>query len=547
MQWEVDVALIAWLILGAVAVIAAIAFLQRFYRKSTHDVALLRTGAGGHRVALQGGFFALPMLHRVDEVSMRAQRIVVERAAGSGLLTEDRLRVDTTVEFRVRVTPDAASIATAVQTYGARLLRSNELGNLLEGRFIDAMQSYVAAHTLDELHVRRTDFVAAVRDAVMADLAQGGLKLETVSLLHFDQTPQSALNENNVFNAVGMRKLAEIVADNKKRRAATEADAEVVVAETQLVATKRRLEISAEEQQAQIAQQLALERSRSHGEAGRARAREEAQQIAEQARLARERDFATAEIAREHALEQARMAGQLATELQRVAHAIELSRQQEGEAQAAVANDRARTLLALAQEGGLAERDLATQRRQRELALARSAQEAEVDALKTQTEATRLLAQAQAETQADALRSAALQTRGEAEAQALTRRIAADNTQSPDLVRMKLELARLDVLPILAEKMAKPLEKIESIRINHVSGFGGASAHPEGAGSAGPIDAIYDMALRLPLLKRLGEAVGADLDLSLPQIARAEADHSRAAADHAKARPAPVPTADSSS
>lgn len=364
-------------------------------------------------------------------------------------------------------------------------------------------------------------------------------------MLHFDQTPLSALNENNVFNAVGMRKLAEIVADNKKRRAATEADAEVVVAETQLIATKRRLEISGEEQQAQIAQQLALERSRSHSEAGRASAREEAQQIAEQARLSREREFATAEIAREHALEQARMAGQLATELQRVAHAIELSRQQEGEAQAAVANDRARTLLALAQESGLAERELAIQRRQRELAIARSAQEAEIDSLKTQTEAARLLSQAQAEAQAEALRSGALQTRGEAEAQALTRRIAADNTQSPELVRMKLELARLEVLPTLAERMAKPLEKIESIRINHVSGFGGgASAHPAGSGNAGPIDAIYDMALRLPLLKRLGEAVGADLDLSLPQLARAEADHSRAAADQAKALP--MPTADSS-
>lgn len=530
-------ALIAWIVLGAVAIIAMIAFLQRYYRKSTRDMALLRTGAGGQKVALDGGFFALPMLHRVEEVSMRALRIVVERKSATGLLTEDRLRVEATMEFRVRVAPDAASVATAVQTYSARMLRSEELGQILEGRFIDAMQSYVATRTLDELHQQRMDFVAAVRAAVTDELTQGGLKLETVSLLHFDQTPFAELNENNVFNAVGMRKLAEIVADNKKRRAATEADADIAVAQTQLVATKRRLEISGEEQEAQIAQQLSLERSRSQSEAGRARAREEAQQVAEHARLSRERDLATAEIAREHALEQARMAGELATQLQRVAHAIELSQRQEDEAQAAVANERARTLLALAQEGGLTQRELAGQQRQRELALARSAQEAEVDALKSQTSSSRLLASAQAEAQAEELRVGALQIRAAAEAQALASRIAADNTQSADLIRMRLELARLEVLPVLAEKIAKPLEKIESIRINHLSGFGGGSQRSGPGSSGGPIDAIYDMALHLPVLKRLGEAIGADLDINLPQIARAEADHSRAAADHVKTNP----------
>jgi uncharacterized membrane protein YqiK len=100
---------------------------------------------------------------------------------------------------------------------------------------------------------------------------------------------------------------------------------------------------------------------------------------------------------------------------------------------------------------------------------------------------------------------------------------------------LRLQMARLEALPLLAEKMVKPLEKIESIRINHLSGMSGSQGG-KGGGTSGPMDAIYDMALNLPMLKKLGESMGADLDLNIPQLARAESDHFRAAADHQKAR-----------
>ena len=41
------------------------------------------------------------------------------------------------------------------------------------------------------------------------------LELESVSLTALDQTPFEALDENNAFNAVGMRKLAEVIAQSK--------------------------------------------------------------------------------------------------------------------------------------------------------------------------------------------------------------------------------------------------------------------------------------------------------------------------------------------
>lgn len=529
-------ALLVWIILAIVVVVVVVAFLQRYYRKATRDVALLRTGAGGRVVVLDGGCFALPFLHRVDDINMRAHRVLVQRGGELSLLTQDRLRVDACVEFRVRVAAGEEGVAAAAQAFGARALRSEELGRMLEARFVDAVQACTAARSLDALHERRAEFVQAVREALEGELQANGLRLESVALVQLDQTPFAALNEDNVFNAVGMRKLAEIVATNKKQRAQTEAEAEIAVAQTQLMAQKRRLELQQEQQQTEQGVRMAVESARTRTDAEIGRARENAQLEVEQARLQREREVSSSEIEREQVLARARLRSQLALELQRVEQAIELSRQQQQEALAAIDGEQARTQLLLAQEAGLTQREQVVAERQRVLALARVEQEAQTDALKLRTETGRQLALAQAQAEVTRLRAAAEQARLAAEAEGHAARIAADNTQSADLMRLRLELARLEALPALAEKLARPLEKVESIRVHHLSGVGGAGHG--GGGAGGPLDAIYDMALNLPMLKKLGETLGADLDMSVPQIARAESDHVRALADFKKAHAA---------
>jgi flotillin len=529
------VALLAWIVLAIVALVVAIAFVERFYRKSTRDTALLRTGAGGQRVALDGGFFALPMLHRVDEINMRAHRVLVTRSGESSLLTEDRLRVDVTVEFRVRVNAEPAGVAAAAQTFGARALRSEELGRMLEGRFADVIQSCSAVRTLDALHEQRAEFVSAIRAALAQELNENGLRLESVALVHFDQTPFSALNENNVFNAVGMRKLAEIVATNRKRRAETESDAEISVAQTHLLTTKRRIELTLEQEQAQIGQRQELENGRTRSEAEISRSKEMAQLAVEKARLEREREISASQIERDHELDKARLHARLALEVQRVNQAIELARHQEAEALASIEGERAKTKLLLEQEGGNTELEMAVQRRQHELALARTVQESETDSMRVNAEVSRLLGIAQAEAEAARVKAAGQEASMIAEAAGAAARIAADNAQTPELMDLRLQIARLEALPKLAEKMVKPLEKIDSIRINHLSGMSGSHGGKAG-GTSGPMDAIYDMALNLPLLKKLGESMGADLDLNIPQLARAESDHFRAAADLQKTR-----------
>ena len=101
---------------------------------------------------------------------------------------------------------------------------------------------------------------------------------------------------------------------------------------------------------------------------------------------------------------------------------------------------------------------------------------------------------------------------------------------------MKLEQYRLDRLPEIVSQMMKPAEKIESIRIHQLSGFGGAGGEVGNGDAANktPInqvmESILGMALQLPALRSVGDSIG--LDFSAPSglnIKPAKCRRSRAA------------------
>ena len=124
---------------------------------------------------------------------------------------------------------------------------------------VDALRSVAARMSMDELHENRTQFVSEVGDGLKEILSRYGLQLDSVSLTGLDQTPFSALDENNAFNAVGMRKLAEVIAKSKKERAEIDADSEVSVRRASMEASRKTLEIDLEERRAEIAQQQEIE------------------------------------------------------------------------------------------------------------------------------------------------------------------------------------------------------------------------------------------------------------------------------------------------
>ena len=457
-----------------VIAILAILFLNRYYRKATREVALVRTGLGRQKVVLDGGCIALPFLHRVSEINMRTSRLEIERVGPRSVITSDRLRVDVFAEFYIRVDATEHGVTTAAQALAGKTFRASELAETLEGKLVNVVLSIAAGYTMDSLQDERARYTADVSAMLGTDLAQNGLLLESVSLTRLDQTPFHALDENNAFNAVGMRRLAEIIAVNKKKRAAIESDADVAVRQSQLDATKRKLLISQEEEEATIGQQREIETARAKSQADVAEEQANSERRREAARIARERDVRTAEIERDRELRRQQLESELATETAMADNAVRLAAKRIEQVGAEAEAQRARAGEVEAAEQVETARETAVAERDRRLALIRAAEQAEVDDRRVASEAGTLLSMARAQAEATRARADAEKDELLARAEGAAALIGAENTHSKELIRLKLDRERIAALPGIVERLVKPAEKIETIRINQITGIGSA-------------------------------------------------------------------------
>jgi len=485
---EIFVSIIVLVVLA----ILAILFLNRYYRKATREVSLVRTGAGGQRVVLDGGCLALPFLHKVSEVNMRTVKLEIERLGPKSIITKDRLRVDVGAEFYVRVRASAEGVATAAQALASKSFRSSDLAETLEGKLVDAMLSVAARYTMDDLQDNRSGYSQEVSELLVDNLAQNGLLLESVSLTRIDQTPFHALDENNAFNALGMRRLAEIIAVNKKERAIIESDAEVAVRQSQLDATKRKLTISREEEEATITQQREIEIARSRSMAETAEEQATSEQRREAARIAREREVRLNEINKDRELREKALAAELATALAETENAVKMSAKRVEEAHAEAEAIAATASGAEAEEKVRTIREQAAADREKALALIRATEQAEVDDTRVRSEVASMLAMAEAEAKAMLDRAEAQKAKLIAEANGRAAVIDAENAQSIELMAMKLDEERIKTLPEVVERMLKPAEKIESIRINHITGMGNSGSDNGGSGDPGTVNQLVD-------------------------------------------------------
>lgn len=506
--------------------------MARLYRRATREISLVRTGAGGKKVIMDGGTLVVPLLHEVSPVNMKTLRLEVQRFGEAALITQDRMRVDVGVEFYVSVSPTEEGIARAAQTLGDRTFDVDQLREMIEGKLIDGLRAVAAQMTMDSLHENRADFVQEVQNTVSEDLTKNGLSLESVSLTALDQTPFEALDENNAFNAVGMRKLAEVIAQSKKERANIEADAAVAVRRAEMEAERQRLLIQQDEEQARIEQQQQIETLKAAQEAEIAARSEDSVRETERARIAREEAVRAAEIERERNLRDAEITKERELEVADQDRQIIIAQKSEEESRARASADLARAEATKAMEAVTTAREVAEAERLKEVALIQAAREAEQEATKirlaaqaekdaAQDRAEARREEAQAEADALAIRAEAKKKDMLAEAEGRRAITDADNALSAELIGMKVDLARLEALPAIMAEAVKPAEKIDSIRIHQVSGLtGGTGGGDTGAtGDKAPInqalDSIMGMAVQMPALKKLGDELGMSMDGSV--------------------------------
>ncbi len=539
-----------------IAILAIGMIFARLYTRASKEVSFVRTGFGGQKVIMNGGALVLPILHEIIPVNMNTLRLAVKRSEDQALITRDRMRVDVVAEFYVRAQPTEESIANAAQTLGKRTMHPEQLKDLVEGKFVDALRAVAAELTMEELHEKRTDFVQKVQQAVSEDLLKNGLELETVSLTGLDQTGKEFFNPNNAFDAEGLTRLTEEIERRRKIRNDIEQDTEVQVTEKNLEAEKQRLELGREQEYARLAQQREIEVRRAQQSAEIASQQAENQRLAETAKIDSERQVEVSRIDMEKNLEKQRIEKQQAvatSDVEKVktialaeqdkAIAIAEKSKQQSEMQAEA--DVARAKAVQAEEQVKTAREKEATDRQKQIELIDAAKQAERDAIgiKVAAEAQKIAADdkaeavrteaqgladkmqitATAEANAEKLKAEALKVTYKVEADGQLAINEAKNVLSAEQIAMQIKVKLIENMDSIIRESVKPMEKIEGIKIMNVGGLNGFNGHAPSGGdfSDGHVpgggnfsDQLVNSALRYraqaPIVDSLLSEIGVD-------------------------------------
>ncbi|MDR1164068.1 MAG: flotillin family protein [Candidatus Accumulibacter sp.] len=482
--------------------------LSRLYTRSSKEMAFVRTGMGGQKVVLDGGALVLPVLHDICRVNMNTLRLEVSRAKDESLITKDRMRVDVSAAFYVRVQPTVEAIAAAAQTLGNRTLEPVLLKELVEDKFVDALRATAATMTMQQLQDARQDFVQGVQNAVSEDLLKNGLELEAVSLTSLDQTSKEFFNPNNAFDAEGLTKLTEETERRRKERNAIEQDTEVEVQQKNLDAEQEILEITRQQEFLRMEQQLRVENQRAQQSAQiiqqqalkqreSEQAKIDAQREIDQSRLIAERQVKEHEVEKDQAIRQRQISAEREVQVSRIDQErvskladqekeISISEKSREQSEAERLANEARALAVRAEESVKTARDVAMAERDKSVALVVAQQEA-------QRQAITLTVAAQAEKEAALDQAEAVRIR--AEAQRVAYNVEAEGkrlvNESVNVLRdaqvaLQIKLALIERLPEIIAQTVKPMEAIEGIKIIQVEGLGaGAGGDAAGANASG--------------------------------------------------------------
>jgi len=509
------------------------------YKRASKGVSYVRTGFGGEKVIMNGGGLVLPVLHEIIAVNMNTLRLLVHRANEQGLITRDRMRVDVVAEFYVRVKPTKESIAKAAQTLGSRTLRPEELKELVEGKFVDALRSVAAQMSMEDLHEQRENFVAEVQNSVARDLSQNGLELESVSLTGFDQTSMEYFNPNNAFDAEGLTLLTKEIEARKKIRNDIEQDTSVQITNKDLETEKLKIEITKEQEYARMQQHREIEIKKAEQMAEIAKETSEREMQAELAKISASQNVQKSNILSQKVIEEEQIQKERDIKIAAQSKEIAIAEKSKEQSLANAEADHARAHAVEAEEKVTTsrEKEIAERRKQIELIEASQDAEREAIAIKIAAEADKNAAidraeamreeakgiadktmiSANAEAEAEKVKAAAAEIRYAVEATGNKALNEAANMLSDEQVAMNIKIKVIENLENIIRQSVEPMKRIDGIKIIQVDGLNGGASNNAGSAAAGGgnlSDQIVNSALKYraqaPLLDSLLKDVGID-------------------------------------
>ena len=195
---------VAVLIIGGTVVMIA-----KFYRKVDQGKALIVNKMKAEPDVTFSGMTVFPIVHRAEVMDISVKTIVIDRKAKDGLICKDNIRADIKVTFFVRVNKTRQDVLKVAQSIGCvRGSDQQTLEELFSAKFSEALKTVGKRIEFEALYDKRDEFKDQILEVIGKDL--NGYVLDDAAIDYLEQTPIEHLDQDNILDAQGIRKITDI-------------------------------------------------------------------------------------------------------------------------------------------------------------------------------------------------------------------------------------------------------------------------------------------------------------------------------------------------
>lgn len=263
-------------VLVAVVLLIAIAMLLvvgRLFRKVEQGRALIISKTKKVDVTFTGAV-VLPVLHKAEYMDISVKTIEIRRTGREGLICQDNIRADIHISFFVRVNKTVEDVIKVAQAIGTETASdAAAIQDFFAAKFSEALKTVGKQLDFVDLYTKREEFRDRIIQVIGTDL--NGYHLDDAAIDFLEQTPMTQLDNQNILDAQGIRKITELTAIEHVRTNEFQRTEQKEITRQNVDARETILELERRQAEAEIKQRREVETLRAREEAATAKVQEE--------------------------------------------------------------------------------------------------------------------------------------------------------------------------------------------------------------------------------------------------------------------------------
>jgi uncharacterized membrane protein YqiK len=263
-------------VLVAVVLLIAITMLLvvgRLFRKVEQGRALIISKTKKVDVTFTGAV-VLPVLHKAEYMDISVKTIEIRRTGREGLICQDNIRADIHISFFVRVNKTVEDVIKVAQAIGTETASdAAAIQDFFAAKFSEALKTVGKQLDFVDLYTKREEFRDRIIQVIGTDL--NGYHLDDAAIDFLEQTPMTQLDNQNILDAQGIRKITELTTIEHVRTNEFQRTEQKEITRQNVDARETILELERRQAEAEIKQRREVETLRAREEAATAKVQEE--------------------------------------------------------------------------------------------------------------------------------------------------------------------------------------------------------------------------------------------------------------------------------